>query len=609
MLPKNNNDMLDTLNIDEKYYLFYQVWKELTDKKTMDSYQYHMMNSLSILVELSTVIKKQLNGYYLSHHNVDDCKSEAAKIISEDKVIKEYYPSIWRCLKKHLHSATDTNAKLRALYYQTTSCYNIMLPMYIQHLLNDLECDIQNHACDDIVEKTKILTSCCALRGWSHIALPGLVDELIDSKYNVGKWDEFKNQIINPLVNEYKVFIPVNLKYKNSTLNKGMPKIVEREINEWDLQLLKKKEIQAEGFLIGEKLPTYPILVFKIQGNDLYFACYKAIGVCSDILNVLSFYNYIEACNFQTVNCWVVNLSNQKTVKLSENQLYETYNYLDSSTKIFAASKRILKDELEPLYQKLQATYAYANLGKAAGSQEEKFINTWIALETLCRGDVYENIISNVLETVPPALCTRYIYRHYRNFLEDCKRCGLNLRFPSSGFDFYDKRDKREHVKDILKVFKDTNLYTELEKQCCVNDLLLFRCKNLYKMANKPDELFACIKNHHIMVKWQLSRLYRLRNEIAHTGMATEDTIVHYIEHLEDYLNHFLAEVLMCAVIHQEYKPEIVFEMIKDNYNAFIDMTNEKQTGVKYDEINNLLKTGIIEFFYTAEGQEHGSDI
>jgi len=86
-------------------------------------------------------------------------------------------------------------------------------------------------------------------------------------------------------------------------------------------------------------------------------------------------------------------------------------------------------------------------------------------------------------------------------------------------------------------------------------------------------------------------------------------TIVHYIEHLEDYLNHFLAEVLMCAVIHQEYKPEIVFEMIKDNYNAFIDMTNEKQTGVKYDEINNLLKTGIIEFFYTAEGQEHGSDI
>ena len=59
--------------------------------------------------------------------------------------------------------------------------------------------------------------------------------------------------------------------------------------------------------------------------------------------------------------------------------------------------------------------------------QEDKFINLWVALESLCRTDMYENIISNVLETVPPALCLKYIYRCYRNFAEDCLRCNVNF--------------------------------------------------------------------------------------------------------------------------------------------------------------------------------------
>ncbi len=52
-MTKNCNDLDLTGNgVDSKSILFYQLWKELTDKRTLDSYQFRVMNTLSVLEEL-----------------------------------------------------------------------------------------------------------------------------------------------------------------------------------------------------------------------------------------------------------------------------------------------------------------------------------------------------------------------------------------------------------------------------------------------------------------------------------------------------------------------------------------------------------------------------
>ena len=75
MLKECNNQDLDRNEISGKYYLFFQVWKELTERKTLDSYQYRIMNSLEALSELSVVIGYKLNRFYNTNHNIDECKS------------------------------------------------------------------------------------------------------------------------------------------------------------------------------------------------------------------------------------------------------------------------------------------------------------------------------------------------------------------------------------------------------------------------------------------------------------------------------------------------------------------------------------------------------
>lgn len=139
MIKNCNNSALTEKNIDEKYFLFYQVWKELTDSRTLDTYQYRIMNTLSALQELCLVIVQRLNRYHNSNHNIEECKAETLQIIKNDSVMQEFYPIIWRRLIAHLSEKVDTEAQQRALRYQIEYCYNYIRESYIKTLVESLE--------------------------------------------------------------------------------------------------------------------------------------------------------------------------------------------------------------------------------------------------------------------------------------------------------------------------------------------------------------------------------------------------------------------------------------------------------------------------------------
>jgi hypothetical protein len=218
----------------------------------------------------------------------------------------------------------------------------------------------------------------------------------------------------------------------------------------------------------------------------------------------------------------------------------------------------------------------------------------WVALESLCRSDVYENIISNVLETVPAALCNRYVYRKYRNFAEDCLRCGVDLRFTTQSYQIKNP-NKNQLVSDMLLIFKDAQLYNELLDKCKVNSLLAYRCAQLHNQAVDGEKMVNAIIRHHKNVKQQLSRLYRIRNAIAHTAALEDVQMVRYIEHLEDYLSEFVSEIIRTTEEKNVDHIEIIFEMIKDNYQQFEDLVNGKKKSGKYLVLEDgLFCTGVL---------------
>ena len=50
------------------------------------------------------------------------------------------------------------------------------------------------------------------------------------------------------------------------------------------------------------------------------------------------------------------------------------------------------------------------------------------------------------------------------------------------------------------------------------------------------------IENHYRHIYWQIQRLYRIRNEIAHAALREQVSLIVYLEHLYHYLSTYISE-------------------------------------------------------------------
>lgn len=595
-MKSNTNDReLLGKNIDDKYVLLYQIWKELTDFRTLDSYQYRIMNTLSAMNELADVLNSRLCRIHNTNHNIDECKAETMSIVKGDSIFKNNYPMYWNSALDHLAGKTETDAQQRALRYQLEYIYNFAAEGYYKKLVETFEKDISDRNSKGIIDNANRVISICVARGWSANALYDFADILLNSKIDNSKWEKFKSRLLKDKSDEYHVLIPLKVRMtaKKVTHEAAMAKLIE-SIKSMEISVLDYEKLKNEYSYISLPENDEKYVDIAVSAYDYYSASHLALSKYANILNMFSFYNMIEAWSVKDISWNVINIEAQQCKEMRPKDLYGTYDYLDSANKTLKDSLQIAKGE-NLLQTRLNAVYSYANVGKASYAIEEKYMNIWVALESLCRSDVYENIISNVLETVPAALCNRYIYRKYRNFTEDCKRCGVNLTFLNNSSYQINHPDKYQLVRDILKILKDDTLYREFADKCKVNSLLAIRCQEMRDLAKDGERMIAAIENHYKNVKQQISRLYRLRNAIAHTAVRENVQMVRYIEHLENYLAELVSEIIRYAGEKSTDHIEVILEMIKDNYRQFLDIVHQKKRSGKYMILENgLFCTGIL---------------
>ncbi len=597
MVKKLNNADLEKKGVHPNYYLIYQLWKELTAKKTLDTYQFRIMNTLSALKELVKVINQRLNRFHNSNRNIDDCKNETFEIIKNDLILKEYYPSIQTRLLTQIKKKTDTDSQQKVLLYHLDYVLKILEPQYFDNLIKDLKKNLDNNNIDNIFLETNQLVSCCSSRGWSDQALYNVIDIFHNSNNDSTSWENFEKKLCSSTL-DYHILLSFKVRVINAPGQKHelAKEHVLNEINNMGIGSMEKEEILKNYPYLKEmenKIEENTYLQISIQSYDMYSASHLAISKLANILNILSFYHLTEPWSIRDISWFTIDMKNQYAQSFKSKDLYSTYDYLDGANKIFRTSKELDEKADQSIKAKLQATYSYANMGKVSYAQTEKYINTWVALESLCRTEMYENIIENILDTVPPALCLRYIYRRFRNFAEDCVRCNINFEFVNDSVNLKHP-SKEDMVKDIIRIMNDNVIYGELYKKCEVNKLLVKRCEDMHLIATDGNQMFMQIDNHYKNVRRQLSRLYRLRNEIAHSALHDETSLIRYIEHLNDYLSKFVAEIVMCWNKNHENSIENIFEMIKDNYKEYVDIKSSKKGANPIQLLEDLRKTGII---------------
>jgi len=592
MLKSSNDQTLRNNKINDELIPLVQAWQEMVYAYTLDVYQYRILNSLTALIELDEVIEKTVEGLYTTNHNIDCCRLETLQIINKDDILEKYEKEVLNRLRTHLGKKVDKLHEQKTLGYQVKYAINKLKINYLKNLFKELYDSILNRNNELIIEYSNLIISQSISNGWSARALFELIKHFKTDESLQEKWEKFKSAIESHTDTKHDTLIQVPLHYNTS----------KEKLESIGITMKTYAELVEEYSDIANIETTLKngknYIMLQVDAADVYSAAHFAIREMSELMNFASFYNLIDTWDIKSLLVVSINKVTKYYKTIKSDELYQTYDYLDSSGNIFESTRNIFRsDDKKNIQTKLQGAFAYTNISRSSLFQEEKYMNLWVAIESLARTDMYADIISNVKEILPASLSIRYIYRIVRNFIEDCGRCGIRYDFSDRNIDLR-QESKRRLVKETIEVLQNEIIYQELLNKCAINTMLHYRCEQVKKLVCDLQYALKKIENHHDKVKWQIQRLYRIRNEIAHSALQEQSSLIIYIEHMYDYLSIFILEIVTCIEDKKLESLGEVYTVIKDNYDLFIEFSKSKVASDQNIVKNSVLKTGIIDLLF-----------
>lgn len=603
MLSNSNDSRLRQKNVDNKYIFFFQRWQELLESRTLDMYQYNILNTYVACVELIDVIEKTMSGLLTSRINVDDCKDEALSIVKCDEILEKHNRPLRNLLLRILGSKIDGKARgdilddkngaqyisLNRLKFQLQTPVRQLEQHYLSYVLEELKAsiDAQNKAKTEICMKA--LISQCISMGWSTKGL-FLLSELFEGeKSELEKWTAFKNRITTDGNTFFEIYYSIKIKTRPGMGAENVRdtiRAVGLRINTGS-EIINGDENRRDLYSKLSAETTY--IISEVSAADLYSAVLAVINTLNSKLSIATFYNTISPWIANSPQIVAYNKSSHTALALRLTDIFKTYDYIDSNNGVFEDTNRIFTNGAkEHITTKLSAAFAYTNLSRSSLFQETKYISLWIALESVMRTGQYSDIISHVKFVLPEILCIRYFYRMVRNFSEDCIRCGFKTE-TSIGIDMQ-SANKKELVKQLICIFRDSQAYQVLHTRCSANCLLDYRCSEIHELLNDPTAIIQKFEHYTQKIRWHIQRLYRIRNEITHSAFQEDKSLVIYIEHLYTYLAQLMSEVVYYVEHKNVSTVEEAYAIILESYRTYYELL--KEGGL---QVADVLPTGVIE--------------
>ena len=381
MLKGTNNEKPIGSGLKEEHLLFYQIWKELTESKTFDTYQYKSVNILNGICELVHDIESYLDGNTHTMHTIDAMREELLALIKRDSVMVGEFPSLRNRLLQSLSKKLDSTSRLKGLWYQLKYVYSKLESAYDEALTKKLVEAIETGA-DTQYQLTAQYISRCVDMGWFVKALSAKADTLKQEPARSKGIDSFLFKLIKAQKQNFSVFAPFRLKVvpKDGKSKEEYREAVIRHLSSFGIEV--KTGIEIEGFCVGiekaELKDTQQYMVVQTQAYDVFSAAHFSIIGLSEVLNTLSFFTAIESWSVSDISLIVYNTQSPYTKSLKATDVYRTYEYLDSSSKVYERAERIISPKGHcghPLRQKLLSSFSYANLSRASMALEEKYMN------------------------------------------------------------------------------------------------------------------------------------------------------------------------------------------------------------------------------------------
>lgn len=197
----------------------------------------------------------------------------------------------------------------------------------------------------------------------------------------------------------------------------------------------------------------------------------------------------------------------------------------------------------------VSAALQYFRLSLSARKQEARLINLWIALEALFQDIGHGSLISKATKYVSDVMALNYVQDIARAIPVDIRKIWRTAQpvpflslLPLSSQEILHSDD----FLSLMTIPDETDTWIRFASLFSHNPLIIFRLWKLREgLFKSPLEMANRIDQHRTNVSWQVQRIYRLRNRIAHQGTATGD-ISQLIGHLQTYFVTTFHDVVHC---------------------------------------------------------------
>lgn len=178
---------------------------------------------------------------------------------------------------------------------------------------------------------------------------------------------------------------------------------------------------------------------------------------------------------------------------------------------------------------KIISALRYLRTGSEANELETKLLNYWIGLEYIFTSfKDQEKTIDRMRKYFPVCHSLIYVKRNLYDFHMALGRLKLSHAIPN-----YNRN---------LEYLTHYKTYDLISKQS-ENQLLKFRSTYFQKWVSDPDNISRALQKHKENLDWNLTRLYRIRNEIVHNA-AVKNGIYSNVSHIKYYLTFILNSLL-----------------------------------------------------------------
>lgn len=549
---------------DEATTFILMAWAEFFSKDIVpDSFRPRLMDSLQLLKELNQLaIESEKNEIWIRY--LPDLIEELRMSIKHDPIIDKLYPQI----KNSIISLNLTDKNLPAQVLRLSNVAIAELKDY-SHNIDALlysSCENMPHEKKNMHDVLMRLASRALLNGVDKLQCGSVVSDqnlLCHPK-------EIINKIIEstkPNEREWFCIIPLD----------GQKSVIRSFISKTDFVDLpkNKKPYGDNGKLFMDKTENFIHITKTVKAKspiEAIRACIQDLRVAVDITN---FYH----------NSAPVRIHNHTiAVHDKTSELIDINDHYYSKLTPRSGAKKLISDALEKNIQSNkilinaleQHTIAYSSV-----DIKVRFLNLWVALESLVGRSKSKPIIERVIDFITPILVGTRIRRQIKYLSVCLHKWGFcNTISDDSGF-FKVSSAKGTHINrgELFKALIQPANSTVIEELCYKvknNRLLLFRLKMLSDILCKKGIIYADFKGSEERIKWQLKRIYKARNLLVHQGIE-DSNLPYLLNNLQYYFSLSISRIINELKYHPKWSIEDCFEYKKIEYNYLLKLLKDSK--------------------------------